>query len=265
MTSNDRATTLRLEAERFYWYHRIDLGDGVVIEGDFDMSPHVDAFRFPNDMRGLRVLDVGRASGFFSFEFERRGAETIATELGSFLDWDFVGGEAERARIAAEIRDERRFTERYVTGAFNFAHAQRKSAVDRRTSTIYDISQATMGGPFDLVFAGSILSYVRDPIGALMRLRSVMKPGGVCIVSIRFRELPSSIPLTAFIGTKDLDRRTWWAANEPGLIEMLHCSGFDMAEIVGRFVLKRLHAKANHAAYPFIVAHAKTIPQAWLR
>ncbi len=82
----------------FCWYHCIDLGDGVMAEGDYDMQRYLPAYRFPEDLRGKRVLDVGRASGFFSFEFERRGADVTATELDSFFDWDFVGGEPERQR-----------------------------------------------------------------------------------------------------------------------------------------------------------------------
>jgi hypothetical protein len=41
----------------------------------------LDAYGFP-DVHGKRVIDIGRASGFFSFEFERRGAaQVVAVDM----------------------------------------------------------------------------------------------------------------------------------------------------------------------------------------
>jgi hypothetical protein len=49
-------------------------------------------FQFPVDMRGMSVLDVGSATGFFAFEFERRGAEVLSLELPSLEDLDCFPG-----------------------------------------------------------------------------------------------------------------------------------------------------------------------------
>jgi hypothetical protein len=65
----------------FYWYHCIDLGYGLVTEGTFDMAQHLAAYCFPQDLAGERVLDVGRGSGYFSFEFERRVAQVLRLGL----------------------------------------------------------------------------------------------------------------------------------------------------------------------------------------
>jgi hypothetical protein len=78
------------------WYHTIDLGDGIVTKGTYDLRPVLDQYGFPADLHGKRVLDIGRASGFFSFELERRGADVTSTELGSLLDKDYVGGDLVR-------------------------------------------------------------------------------------------------------------------------------------------------------------------------
>src|SRR5688572_16639032 len=68
-----------MEAEllRRPWYHTIDLGDGVVTPGIFDHRPLLDQYGLPADLTGLSVLDAGAANGFFSFEFERRGASRV--------------------------------------------------------------------------------------------------------------------------------------------------------------------------------------------
>ena len=68
-------------------------------------------------MSGMKVLDVGRASGFFSFEFERRGANVLAVELPSPLQKDFVGGEFTRGIKAEEqVKQPRQRARRNTAG-----------------------------------------------------------------------------------------------------------------------------------------------------
>jgi tRNA (mo5U34)-methyltransferase len=51
----------------------IPTSDGVVTPGWSDPArDKLPYFRLPDDMTGLRVLDVGCAEGYFSFEAERR-------------------------------------------------------------------------------------------------------------------------------------------------------------------------------------------------
>ena len=44
-----------------------------VTPGLYDYRATLDNFHFPENMEGMTVLDVGSATGFFAFEFERRG------------------------------------------------------------------------------------------------------------------------------------------------------------------------------------------------
>jgi hypothetical protein len=85
------------DADRYYWYHTVDLGDGLITPGMYDYRETIAAFGFPDDMHGMTVLDVGSATGFFAFEFERRGARVISVELPSLRDLDrFPGQDVER-------------------------------------------------------------------------------------------------------------------------------------------------------------------------
>ena len=74
-------------AERIHgqrWYHTIDLGNGQVTPGWFDMRPYVKHYGLPERMDGMRVLDCGTWDGFWAFELERRGAaEVVAIDLDS--------------------------------------------------------------------------------------------------------------------------------------------------------------------------------------
>ncbi len=114
------------EVKDFYWYHCIDLGDGVITDGDYDLRPLVDHYGFPDDMTGMSVLDVGRGSGFFSFEFERRGAQVVATDIGSYFDWDFCGGEKKKEEWKKGIGDEKKFSWQKIYGAFETAKKMKR-------------------------------------------------------------------------------------------------------------------------------------------
>jgi len=236
----------------YYWYHCIDLGKGVITDGDYDMNEYLDEYQFPEDLTGQELLDVGRASGFFSFEFERRGANVTATDVASMSDWDFVGGEPEKLRQLATIEDHEAFTRRYVTGAFHFAHAARRSKVKAQTMNVYQIGPERFGNKlFDLVFAGSITSHLRDPMLALEKIRSVT--AGKCIVAAPCINIAPDFAVMAMVGLSGTDRRNWWVFNKKGLEGMLLRAGFSKVEIVSEFQLR--HRKSNES-YDHLVAHA---------
>ena len=69
----------RIAAEP-YWFLRMDLGNGIVTPGWSDPAREkLPYFGLPENMSGFRVLDVGCAEGFFSFEAERRGAAEVVS------------------------------------------------------------------------------------------------------------------------------------------------------------------------------------------
>ena len=258
------------KAEDFYWYHTIDLGNGEIVQGDYSMEQYLPAYHFPENMTGMKVLDVGRASGFFSFEFERRGAEVTATELRSITEWDYLGGPDKRQeRIDSYQKGHPNFDEYMIRGAFFFAHAKRKSTVTPIDANVYDLSPALFGGnTFDMVFAGSIFSHVKNPIGAAECLRSVTKK--TCIIaapsfpvrqSYLARKLCPGLtkfvahaPLLRFVGRGDDDARSWFTFNASGLIEMLYAAGFKKVTIMSHV---DLYSSANKADIPHIIAHAE--------
>src|SRR5215207_4750221 len=72
----------------YWWYHTIDLGNGLITPGVYDYRSTLSAFNFPDDMTGMDVLDIGSATGFFAFEFEKRGANVTSVEIPSITDLD---------------------------------------------------------------------------------------------------------------------------------------------------------------------------------
>jgi SAM-dependent methyltransferase len=74
-------------------YHSLELNDGTVISGIIpvaNLKARLDSYPLPADLRGKRVLDIGAASGWNSFEAERRGAEVVAVDCVEYEEFTIV-------------------------------------------------------------------------------------------------------------------------------------------------------------------------------
>ena len=225
-------------AASYYWYHTIDLGDGLVTPGDYDFRPALTRFPFPTDMRGMRVLDVGSATGFFAFEFEKRGADVTAVDLRSIADWDMPNGQ--RPAILQDMKawcrtdDLAQVDEIMVHGGFDFCHRLLNSRVKRCLSSIYDLSAEKLGGGgFDLVFAGDMLVHTMAPLAGLNVLAELCR--GTLIISQDLPEFGGDVPLMLYYGgdKRQGDSRSWWHPNQACWVQMLKRLGFRDVEIAG--------------------------------
>ena len=112
----------------------------------------------PDDLTGLRVLDVGAWDGYWTFEALRRGAREVVA-IDDFSD--HIGGPRPAARSGWGTFD-------LCRDALGFDHA-----ICRRTEmSIYDVQEADLGR-FDLVFCFGIVYHLRHPLLALDRLAAV--------------------------------------------------------------------------------------------
>src|SRR5436853_5052530 len=73
------------------WYHTIELGNGLVSKGAYDLRSVVDCYGIPKSLRGKEVLDVATGDGFFAFEMERREADrVVAIDVARVGDCDWT-------------------------------------------------------------------------------------------------------------------------------------------------------------------------------
>ncbi len=270
------------EAANFYWYHAIDLGGGLITPGIYDYRDTVGAFRFPEDMRGMTVLDVGSATGFFAFEFERRGARVISVELPSLEELDRFPGQTteqllakiermilpvlpEGMPVSGAAQPERRPTKddlyfRLLEGPFHFCHTRLQSKVERCFSNIYDLSAEKLGlrgsgDGFDLIYLGDILLHTFYPWKALAAVASLCKSGGLLVLSQVMPEEFGSTPVMHYVGGDDPqgDDISWWWPNKPCFMQLLKKMGFHTVEEVGR---SRGILRSTAYAFDRIVLHA---------
>jgi len=151
------ATALQAAVDAMpYWYHRIELPGGVVTPG---WAPiHRDAYGLPEDMSGLRVLDVGAWDGFWSFEALSRGAREVVA-IDDFSD--HLGHLDERQRPAWETFD-------LCRAALGYD----ERTCQRIEMSVYDVDDSRLGR-FDVVLCFGVIYHLRYPLYALDRLSAV--------------------------------------------------------------------------------------------
>jgi tRNA (mo5U34)-methyltransferase len=185
------------------WFHRIDLGNGVVtpgVENTLDKLPNLG---IPERLHGLSVLDIGAWDGFFSFEAERRGARRVlATD---YFCWG-GGGWGSKA-------------------GFDLARRVLGSKVVAKRIDVMDHSPKRVG-VFDLVFFFGVLYHMRHPLLALERVASVTKEQ--LILETHVDMLDCDRPAMAFYPGSELnlDPTNWCGPNPPMVEALLKTVGF---------------------------------------
>jgi hypothetical protein len=84
------------------------------------------------------------------------------------------------------------------------------------------------------VFVGSLLLHLRDPVGALERVRSVCT--GHVVVADAVEAIPSLLrPRTPFARLEGRGRPWWWQPNRAGLIRLVESAGFEVVTATGLY------------------------------
>lgn len=204
-------------------------------------------------MTGMHVLDVGSATGFFSFEFERRGAQVVSVEVPSLDDIDrfpyqdvtqtvpklaaMTAGESaytsENFDSVFRQASETDFYHYVLDGPFRFCHKALGSQVERHYSTIYAVPETQLGNrEVDLVFLGDLLLHTMHPLSALAAVAPLCT--GTLVIS---QDMPAGLGSQSAIryvgATRGDDDATWWYANR-AYFEQLLKLGFRRLAVVGR-------------------------------
>jgi tRNA (mo5U34)-methyltransferase len=197
----------RVDEEK-YWFHRIELAPDLVTPGWSDpLTDKIPYYGLPDDMTGMRVLDIGCAEGFFSFEAERRGASEIVA-IDSFPD------SVRRFNICRDALDSRATA--YLTN-------------------VYDLSPRTFG-TFDLVMFFGVLYHLRHPILAIEKIFGVTS-GTLLMQTASFEDPALGTESAAKFHPfgiesgppedRQLDPTVFWVPNEACVRDLLLHVGFD--------------------------------------
>lgn len=246
-------------ADREQWYHTLELAPGIETPGWFDLREVAKRMPLPATLDGMRCLDVGTFDGFWAFEMERRGAaEVLAIDILDPHRWDWPA-DHDPATVAELAR------RKGVGEGFEIARDALGSTVERRELSIYDLDPGEVG-TFDVVYVGSLLLHLRDPILALERVRSVCSGSVVACDAIdatRTRLHPKA-PIAVLDGR---GRPWWWKPNLAGFVRMVEAAGFVLEGAPVRLRMKpgAGYAKPRLRPRSLLSGHGRTeIVNAWV-
>ena len=200
---------IREQIAKVTWYHKIDLGHGIITPGTDETLSRLAMIGLPEDLCGLSVLDIGAWDGAFSFEAERRGANRVVA-VDSFC-WSVEGWGTKDGFLCA----------RRLLG----------SQVEDREIEVLDLSPDNVG-VFDLVLFLGVLYHIKHPLLVLERVASVCRSHLILWTQIDLADLDR--PAIAFYPGKELndDPTNWWGPNPLAVKGMLQTVGFDRADMV---------------------------------
>ena len=201
----------RVEAEP-YWFQKIEVLPGFYSNGwsnpRLEKLPY---FGLPEDLTGKRVLDIGCAEGFFSFEAEKRGAREVIG-IDSFPD---------------SVR------------RFNIVKEARQSAATAFLMNVYDLEPKRLG-TFDLVLFYGVFYHLKHPQYALERIHSVC--AGDLLFQTFMLEEPTVkgtpwaryYPHGMMSGKENelFDPTIFWLFNSACCLAMLDAVGFVDSEVI---------------------------------
>ena len=205
------------------WYHTIELGNGLTSRGLYDHRPILHCYGLPESLEGKTCLDVGTGDGFFAFEMERRGAaRVVAIDIARCEDCDVLPQIRARMQLADE--GPHRFK-------FQMAHMMRRSRVEFKLCNVYDLSPETVG-MFDVVFCGSLLLHLQNPLKALSNIRAVTREMAI-IDTLVDEELEEKFPEKPYLsfGIRHVEvvlgeNCVYWMFTTKALEDMLAYAGF---------------------------------------
>jgi hypothetical protein len=152
----------KIDVKDCWFYHSLDVPGVGPVTGQWDLRPNIDAYLGKVNFRGKRVLDVGAASGFLSFQIEKRGGEVVSYDLSPQHSWDRVPFAGLDFRPIFQANREHI---RQLNNSYWLCHRAFNSRNKVVHGSVYNMPEAI--GPVQIAVFGSILLHLRDPFQAL--------------------------------------------------------------------------------------------------
>jgi SAM-dependent methyltransferase len=91
-------------------------------------------------------------------------------------------------------------------------------------------------GKFDIVQHLGLLYHLKDPLLSLDQCRACLNTGGFLLLESAACVVPGELPMALFNSKSDVyvDETTYWALNEPAILDALKMSGFEPLEFRSR-------------------------------
>ena len=236
--------------EDCHFYHTMEIPGHGLVRGDWDLRGGVDHYLGGLEFSGKRVLEIGPASGFLTFEMERRGAEVVCVELEDEPGWDFV---PYPPAVMDHVYAGRRETMRRLKNSFWFAHRAHRSRAKVHYGDVYNLPAAL--GRFDIAMMTSVLLHCRDPLRVVQQCAA--RSDALVVTDMYCPALEGSAECRLVPTAENRQWDTWWHFSTKLFHQFFVVLGFAAAPpTVHRF----WHLEA--AAYDFFTIVGRRLPEA---
>src|SRR5262249_33008614 len=146
---------------------------------------------------------------------------------------------------------------------FATAHRMRGSRVDYRFCNVYDLSPETVGGTFDVGDCGDLLLHLKNPLQALINIRSVTRETAVIVTGAIGEQIESNYPDLSLLRFGHLHaeeapgvNNVYWEFSTKALRDMLIYAGFSSVEPPRRFSVSTKYP-GSPPTYPAVASVAR--------
>ena len=234
-----------------FFYHAMELPGFGLIPAHWDLRGRFDDYIGGVDVRRKSVLDVGTATGFLSFEAEKRGAARV-------LSVDQRDGATQQFLPFANkpyYRDHPQWAEQYRAeierwkNAYWLSHRLLGSKAEVFYGDIYDLPKEL--GQFDIALVGSVLEHLSDPITALGSIARLTAERIVVVTPL----LETEERMARFEGDAGRPEAdfTWWTYSIGLYREIFAMLGF-VIEKVGRSHYRYMYGNRDEERATLVAA-----------
>jgi SAM-dependent methyltransferase len=215
--------------EDCFFYHAMDLPGFGLVPAHWDLRGRFDDYVGGVNVAGKSVLDIGTATGFLSFEAEKRGAARVLSfDMSDVRQQTFLP-----FKDKLYFRDPERFAAQYGAeieqwkNAYWLCHRLLDSKAEVYYGDVYHLPEDL--GQFDIAIVGSVLEHLSDQITALASIARLTKETMVVVSPLlqtderiaRFEALASN-PVADF---------TWWTYSLGVYREVFAMLGFSIEKV----------------------------------
>lgn len=206
------------------FYHTMEVPGHGLMTGEWDLRGRVDDYLGKVAFAGQRVLEIGPASGFLTFEMEKRGANVVSVEVTAEHGWDFVPYPAKKLE---EVFGPRANHMERLKNSYWFSHAAHQSKAKVHYGDVYNLPAAL--GQFDIAVMGAVLLHCRDPLRIVEQCGKMAR---LLIITDLFHPDLEGTPVCRLLpASQNFLWHTWWQFSTQFFTQFLAVMGFTTAEI----------------------------------
>ena len=185
------------------FYHTMEVPEHGLVKGQWDLRGKIDEYLGNYNFAGKRVLEIGPASGFLTFELEKRGAEVVVVDVSELKPWDFV---PYPETSLASVYPVRREHMRRLKNSFWFAHRKFRSRAKVWYGDVYNLPEVL--GQFDVAVMAAVLLHVKSPL--LLMAECGKRASTLIVTDLLYEDLEGK-PVCRLHPTADNQGwDTWW-------------------------------------------------------